>query len=187
MSPTKKTFIMNLMILAIFVGGLFLKDYIYPPNTTGPKINNPQSAVSQKRQNELKIIPTSKVLYEYKINALRATEKYGNTPSKIIGVFDSVQRDKYGSDNGILITIMESWRGNSIYAILPQSQRKNIIDMDNGTLISINCMGLDSIGSSPLFKKCDILEKVDTKGESPEIYLDKLVYEHNILLNPQKD
>ncbi len=40
---------MNLMILAIFVGGLFLKDYIYPPNTTEPKTNNPQSAVSQTK------------------------------------------------------------------------------------------------------------------------------------------
>jgi hypothetical protein len=181
MSVAKKI-LFYISIFFITIGALSLKDQIFPKKTSDVSAAASEDANSLKSDN-LKIIPAAKILYEYEKNKLRAIEKYGNEPSKIVAVFHEVQNDKYESGNSILITMMESWESGLMYAILPQSQRKNLIETDNGTLISINCIGLDKYGSSPLFKKCDLLEKVDTKGERPKIYLDKLVWENNDLVN----
>jgi hypothetical protein len=137
------------------------------------------------KSDNLKILPVANILYDYGKNKLRATEKYGNQAYKIVAVFHQVQDDKFNGGNGILITILESWNSSFMYAVLPKSQRENLINTDNGTLISINCIGLDVYGTSPLLKKCDLMEKVDTKGVRPDLYLDKLVWDNNELVNPK--
>jgi hypothetical protein len=175
-----------LVIAAPFAfGDLTSKVNDYIEKFNGAK-NQATSINSSLKSNDIKIIPAAIIINEYNKNKLRAKEKYGHTAYKLVAVFHQVQNDKYSNGNGILITMVESWEGGLMYAVLPQSQRANLINLDNGSLVSINCIELDEYSSSPIFKKCDFIEKIDTKGERPKIYLDKLVWENNELVNPRK-
>ena len=135
---------------------------------------------------ELKVIPIATVMYEYSNNELRAKEKYKNTPFQVIGVYFSAQEQKSSLDSDLRVVIRESWDGSSyIFVTLPKSAKKELINIDKGTLVSVNCMNLDTYGLSPIFEKCNFIKKVDTKGERKDIYLDKLIYENNPLLKPK--
>ena len=137
--------------------------------------------------NELKVIPIATVMYEYSKNELRAKEKYKNTPFQVVGVYFSTQEQKSSLNSDLRVVIRESWDGSGyMYATLPKSTKNELINIDKGTLVSVNCMNLDTYGLNPIFEKCNFIRKVDTKGERPDIYLDKLVYENNPLLNPKK-
>jgi hypothetical protein len=182
---TFKKILFYTSIFFLTIGFLVVKDKFFPKNNSS-KDDGGVVAESPLKSNDLKTIPAAIVLHEYNKNKLRASEKYGSTPVKLVAVFHEVQNDKYSNGSEILITMVESWEGGLMYAILPQSQRSELINLDNGTLVSINCIGLDKYGSSPLFKKCDLIKKVDTGGERPKIYLDKLIWDNNELVNPKQ-
>ena len=135
---------------------------------------------------ELKVIPIATIMYEYSKNELRAKEKYKNTPFQVIGVYDRLQDQKLSLDSNLKVIIRESWDGSFMYVTLPKDAKKELMNIDKGTLVSVNCMNLDTYGVSPIFEKCNFIRKVDTKGERKDIYLDKLIYENNPLLNPKK-
>jgi hypothetical protein len=137
---------------------------------------------------ELKVIPIATLIYEYSKNELRAKEKYKNTPFQVVGVYFSLEDRKSSFSSDLLVVIRESWDSSSyMYVTLPKSAKKEFINIDRGTLVSINCMNLDKYGLNPIFEKCNFIKKVDTKGERAEIFLDKLIYENNELLNPKKE
>ncbi len=183
MSVVKKFFLYILLIFVTIVA-LALKDELFPEKKT-VETKNSQSSEKNTKPENIKVLPAAIVLQEYSKNKLRASEKYGASTLRVVAVFHQVQNDKFSNGKEIFITMMESWDGGLMYAVLPQSERNNVINIDNGTLISIDCNGIEQYGSSPLFKKCDSIKKIDTNGERPKIYLDKLIWDNNELVNPK--
>jgi len=136
---------------------------------------------------DLKVVPIAIVMLEYSQNELRAKENYKNKPIQVVGVFDSMQDPKLSLSSDLKVIIRESWSGGFMYVNLPKDSKKELINIDKGTLVSVNCMNLDTYGMSPMFETCDYIKKIDTKGERPNIFLDKLVWENNPLVNPNKE
>jgi hypothetical protein len=136
---------------------------------------------------ELKVVPIAIVMLEYSQNELRAKENYKNKPIQVVGVFDSMQDQKLSLSSDLKVIIRESWSGGFMYVNLPKDAKKELINIDKGTLVSVNCMNLDTYGMSPMFETCDYIKKIDTKGERPNIFLDKLIWENNPLVNPKKE
>ena len=110
MSPNKKTFFFNLLIIAIFLCGLFLKDFLYPSNATGPKTNNPQNAASQKR--------TDSIPEESAVVAAIAVPK--NTASNISDDDEKLLRS-YGTCSSILKAIIYMLNANGAQDNLAQN------------------------------------------------------------------
>ncbi len=138
--------------------------------------------------NELKVVPMALVMLEYSQNELRAKEKYKNTPIQVVGVFDSIQDPKLSLSSDLKVIIRESWDTSGfMYVNLPKGAKKELINIDKGTLVSVNCINLDTYGVSPMFETCNYINKIDTKGERPNIFLEKLVWENNPLVNPKKE
>lgn len=137
---------------------------------------------------ELKVVPIALVMLEYSQNKLRAQENYKNKPIQVVGVFDSMQDPKLSLSSDLKVIIRESWDTSGfMYVNLPKDAKKELINIDKGTLVSVNCMNLDTYGMSPMFETCDYIKKIDTKGERPNIFLEKLIWENNPLVNPKKE
>lgn len=140
--------------------------------------------LSKLNSDKLEVVPAAIVMYEYGKNELRAIEKYKNKPIQVVGVYHQLWKEE---DSKLRIMVLETWNTSAlIYVNLPKSAKKELINLDKGTLVSINCMNLETHGTSPIFKSCDFIKKIDTKGERPDLYLDDLIAKNNPLLNPKK-
>ena len=142
------------------------------------------SPVSNGLDINAKTIPAALILYEYNKNSLRAKDTFSNGSYNVVGLFYSAKMEK----DGYRLTIIEAPESSSyIYANLPSSASDAVKSMNRGNLVTVTCQKLGDYGSSAIFERCDYLRATETSGVKPDIYLDKLIFDNNELLNGNND